>query len=82
MDRWELVHDKFDLNILVPFESRVLVRNDKDQYWIPAFWGGKRTDGYTTTFGWSKYCIPFDGNKHLLNSNKECDEFYRTWIDN
>ena len=78
-DRWELVHDKFDLNTLVPFESRVLIRNDKDQYWIPAFWGGKRTDGYTTTFGWSKYCIPFDGNEHLLNSNKECDEFYRTW---
>ena len=78
-DEYELVPNKFNTNTLVPFESRVLVRNDKDQYWIPAFWGGKRTDGYTTSFGWSKYCIPFDGNEHLLNSNKECDEFYRTW---
>ena len=76
---WELVLDKFDINTLKPFESKVLVRNDKDQYWIPAFWGCKCTDGYTTTYGWCKYCIPFDGNEHLLESNKECDKFYRTW---
>lgn len=78
-DEYELVLNKFDVNTLKPFESKVLVRNDKNQYWIPAFWGCKRTDGYTTTFGWCKYCIPFEGNEHLLESNKECDEFYRTW---
>lgn len=38
-DNYELVPDKFDLNTLKPFESSVLVRNSKDQYWIPAFLG-------------------------------------------
>lgn len=75
----KLSTDKFDINTLVPFESRVLVRNDELQYWIPAFWGCKRADGYTTTFGWCKYCIPFEGNEHLLENNKDCDEYYKTW---
>ena len=75
----KLSTDKFDINTLVPFESRVLVRNDEHQYWIPAFWGCKRTDGYTTTFGWCKYCIPFEGNEHLLETNNDCDEYFKTW---
>ena len=70
---------KFDINTLVPFESKVLVRNDDGQYWIPAFWGCKRADGYTTTFGWCKYCIPFEGNEYLLETNKDCDEHFKTW---
>lgn len=76
---WKLVPNKFDINTLVPFESKVLVRNDEGQYWIPAFWGCKRSDGYTTTFGWCKYCIPFEGNEHLLETNNDCNEFYKTW---
>lgn len=78
-DMWELAPNKFDINILVPFESKVLVRNDEGQYWIPAFWGCKRADGYTTTFGWCKYCVPFEGNEHLLETNNDCNEFYKTW---
>lgn len=78
-DDWELVPNKFDINTLVPFESKVLVRNDEGQYWIPAFWGCKRADGYTTTFGWCKYCIPFEGNEHLLETTNDCDEYYKTW---
>ena len=78
-DEWELVPNKFDITTLVPFESRVLIRNDKNQYWIPAFWGYKRADGYTTTFGWCKYCIPFEGNEYLLETNKDCDKYYKTW---
>lgn len=77
-DKYELVPDKFDINTLVPFESKVLVRNDESQYWIPAFWGYKRSK-YATTFGWCNYCIPFDGNEHLLETNDDCDEFYKTW---
>ncbi len=77
--KWELVPNKFDINTLVPFESRVLIRNDESQYWIPAFWGCKRVDGYTTTFGWCKYCIPFNGNEHLLETNNDCNEYYKTW---
>lgn len=75
----KLSPNKFDITTLVPFESRVLVRNDESQYWIPAFWGCKRADGYTTTFGWCKYCIPFEGNEHLLETTNDCNEYYKTW---
>ena len=76
-DCHELVSDKFDITTLKPFESKVLVRNDKYQKWIPAFWGYKHNDGYTTTFGRCKYCIPFDGNENLLGTSDDCDEFYK-----
>lgn len=78
-DEYELVPNKFNITTLVPFESKVLVRNDEGQYWIPAFWGCKRSNGYTTTFGWCKYCIPFEGNKHLLGTTDDCDGYFKTW---
>lgn len=78
-DDYELVPDKFNINTLVPFESKVLVRNDEGQYWIPAFWGCKRADGYTTTFGWCKYCIPYEGNEHLLGTTNDCNEYFKNW---
>lgn len=76
---WELVPNKFDITTLVPFESRVLVRNDENQRWLPAFWGYKVVDGFITTFGWSKYCIPFEYNAYLLGTTNDCDDFYKTW---
>lgn len=78
-DIWELVPDKFDINTLVPFDSRVLVRNSKDQYWVPAFWGYKAKDGYVTTFGHCNYCIPFEENEHLLKTKNDCNEYFKTW---
>ena len=78
-DNYELVPNNFDFSKLVPFESKVLVRNDNEQRWIPAFWGGIREDGYVTTFGWSKYCVPYEGNEHLLDKTNDCDSFYKTW---
>ena len=78
-DEYELIPNKFDINTLVPFESSVLVRNSKDQYWIPAFWGYRAKDGYVTTFGHCNYCIPFEGNEHLLGTTGNCSEFYKTW---
>lgn len=78
-DNWELAPNKFDINTLVPFESRVLVRNSKDQYWIPAFWGYKTRDGYVTTFGHSNYCIPYEGNEHLLMAKDDCSDYYKNW---
>lgn len=77
-DNWELVPNKFDISTLVPFESRVLVRNCKDQYWIPAYWGHKAKHGYVTTFGYSNYCIPYEGNEHLLMTKDDCSELYKT----
>ena len=78
-DNFSLVPNKFDITTLIPYESRVLVRNDREQYWIPAFWGCKHADGYTTTYGWSKYCIPYEGNEYLLKTNNDCDNYYKTW---
>lgn len=78
-DNYELVPGKFDLNTLKPFESSVLVRNSKDQYWIPAFWGYRAKDGYVTTFGHSFYCIPYEGNKHLFTTKDDCSDFYKNW---
>lgn len=78
-DEKYVLEDKFHITTLKPFESRVLVRNDREQYWIPAFWGCKHADGYTTTYGWCKYCIPYEGNEYLLETNNDCDNYYKTW---
>ena len=82
-DDYELVHDKFDINTLVPFESRVLVRNDEKQFWMPAFWGCY-SKGYVRSFvvtGGNTFeqCIPYEGNEHLLGKTDNCDEYFKTW---
>ena len=81
-DDWELVPNKFDITTLKPFD-KVLVRNRHDSVWAPAFWGYYSKE-YARSFvvaGGNTFeqCIPYEGNEHLLNSNKDCDEFYRTW---
>lgn len=76
---YELTPNKFDINTLVPFEDKVLVRNAKNQRWIPAFWGYKVADGFVTTFGWCKYCIPYKGNEILFKTNNDCDDYFKTW---
>ena len=76
----KMVKDKFDINTLIPFESKVLIRNDKELHWIPAFWGCKcNDDEYVTTYGWSLYCIPYEGNEHLCGTTDDCDDYYKTW---
>ncbi len=82
-DEWELIPNKFDINTLVPFESKVLVRDYDFQIWIPTFWG-KYLDKisnchYLTTNGCYKYCIPYEGNEHLLGTTDDCDEYFKTW---
>ena len=83
-DNYELVPDKFDLTTLKPFESRVLVRNADGDLWKPAIFGCYvvvGTDSYYYVLGgicW-RYCIPYEGNEHLLSTNKDCDEFYKNW---
>ena len=80
---YNLVPTKFDINTLVPFESRVLVREDKKDVWRPTFYGffhqhSKRF--YTTSCGTWLMCIPYDENtKHLTGTTNDCDDFYKTW---
>ena len=82
-DDFSLVPNKFDITTLVPFESRVLVRDYDNRMWIPTFWGKLLEDdsncSYLTTNGCYKYCIPYDGNQHLLGTTNDCDDFYKTW---
>ena len=82
-DEYELVLNKFDINTLVPFESRVLVRDYENSYWRPAIFGLYIKDTRNRYYAlggicWN-YCIPYEGNEHLSGKCGDCDEFYKTW---
>ena len=71
---------KFDITTLVPFESKVLVRDINSGYWIGAFYSHYNSKKFYT-IGGSRYyqCIPYEGNEHLLGTTNDCDDFYKTW---
>ena len=79
---WELVPNKFDINTLVPFESRVLVRAADNQFWRPAIWGVKQKDwDFCCVVGgemWEQ-CIPYECNEHLRGKTNDCADFYKFW---
>ena len=57
-----------------PFE-KVLVRCDADSAWTPDFYG-RYVNGYHVCVGSSfKYCIPYEGNEHLLGT-RNCPKSY------
>lgn len=85
-DEYDLVPNKFDITTLVPFESRVLVRHNKDNKWCGSFFS--HIDGdfhshcykYVTIAGKSyPMCIPYEKNEHLLGTTDDCDEYFKTW---
>jgi hypothetical protein len=82
-DNWELVPNKFDINILKPFESRVLVRDYSYEPWRVSFWGclldNEHGFKYDTIRGPYKQCIPYEGNGHLLGRMEDCADFYKNW---
>lgn len=79
-DNWELVPNKFDINTLVPFESKVLVRDINSDNWIGAFYSHYKP-GRFYTIGNSYYyqCIPYEGNEHLLDTSNDCIDYYKIW---
>lgn len=85
LEKWELVPNKFDINSLVPFESKVLVRDSNVEKWRPATWGYYDIDSkynypYEVVGGHGfSMCIPYEGNSHLMGTTNECDVFYQTW---
>lgn len=83
-DKWELVSDKFDITYLIPFESRVLVRDYDNRMWMPTFWGKRLEDDSNCSYLTScyKYCIPYEGNKHLLGTTNDCDGYFKIWENN
>lgn len=84
-DNYELVPDKFDISKLIPFESRVLVRDYNCDIWKVSFWGTVvdiyGDYKYDTVRGQYKQCIPYEGNEHLLGTTDDCDDFYKNWDD-
>ena len=84
-DNWELVPNKFDINTLIPFESKVLVRDYDNEIWRVSFWGCLINCEYSfkfkydTTRGCYKQCIPYEGNEYLLGKKDDCKDFYKTW---
>lgn len=72
---WELVSDN-----LIPFESKVLVRDTNQDLWKPAIYGFLHNKWHYVVggLGWEQ-CIPYEGNEHLLGTSNDCSEFYKTW---
>ena len=82
---YELVPNKFDINTLKPFESKVLVRDEENLAWRPAIFGlyNPQIEEYFPFIVvggvFYTYCIPYEGNQHLLGTTNDCDDFYKTW---
>lgn len=77
----KLITDKFDISNLIPFESKVLVKNLNGK-WKPAIFAGYDSATkiyYTIDASPWLCCIPYEENKHLLFLYKDCDEYYKTW---
>lgn len=89
-DKYELVPNKFDINTLKPFD-KVLVRNHEKNEWQPNFFNkyckeinsfkliGVCTPAYANHEHFVNYCIPYEGNEHLLGTTDDCDEYFKTW---
>ena len=84
-DKYELVPDKFNITTLKPFD-KVLVRDTDKRRWDIHFYEGYDNEDKTypyRTLGGMKYkqCIPYEGNEHLIGLIKDCDDYYKSWIN-
>ena len=78
---YELAPNKFDITTLKPFD-KVLVRYNS--LWHIQFFERYDKEELSYPFvclGGSQYqnCIPYEENKHLLDTTDDCDDFYKTW---
>ena len=82
-DKYELVPNKFDITTLKPFD-KVLIRDNNSARWDITFYelyDNKNKSYPYRTLGGNiyKYCIPYEGNEHLLGKTDDCKDFYKTW---
>lgn len=75
--------NKFNINTLKPFD-KVLVRDYNRSYWNTDFYSHYRKDmplySYRCIGNHYSQCIPYnDETKHLVGTNKDCPEYYKTW---
>lgn len=78
---WEVA--KFDINSLKPFD-KVLARDKDTSNWYCNFYSHHRNNTSHYNYGCMSsafhQCIPYnDETKHLVGTNKECPEYYKTW---
>lgn len=82
-DEWELVPNKFDINTLKPFESKVLVRTENSDIWEGDIFVRYDRNATINKFhcigGWYEKCIPFKGNEWLLGTTDDCNDDFKTW---
>lgn len=76
----KLVPNKFDITNLKPFD-KVLVRDNDEQLWTADVFGfhGNKPYAFRCVGHYTNQCVPYEGNEHLLGTNDNCDEFYKTW---
>lgn len=82
-DKKELrkIKSHYDIANFKPFD-KVLVRSRNDEPWRIAFYGyyNKETNHpYFIGTHWTRQCVPFEGNEHLLGTTDMCDEQYINW---
>lgn len=78
---YELVHNKFDITTLKPFD-KVLVRDTNEQKWTVdmfSFYDKTLIYPFNCIGHYINQCIPYEGNEHLLGKTDDCDEYYKTW---
>ena len=79
-DEYELVPDKFDINTLKPFESRVLMRSSNSREWVATFYSHHSNNKFYGCGMCCDQCIPYEGNEHLLGKTDDCDEYFKNLI--
>lgn len=84
---YKLVPNKFDINTLIPFESKVLVRDKNTDEWRGHFFShyDNNSDRPYICIGVEgineyKQCIPYECNEHLLGKTKDCEDRYKLWL--
>ena len=82
---YELASRKFNVDSLIPFESKVLVRIGNSNIWEGDIFVRYDKNATVNKFhcigGWYKKCIPFKGNEWLLGTTDDCNDYYKTWKD-
>lgn len=72
---------KFDINTFNPFD-RVLARHGSSYKWTTDFFSYLYDNRHKFVCSSNVYqeCVPYnDETKHLVGTDKECPEYYKTW---
>lgn len=84
-NQYELCREKFDITTLKPYD-KVLARYNNDSVWRPQIFSYLDINLEHSNYKFVivglysiPQCIPYEGNEHLIGTNNECDEYYKTW---